>query len=73
MREFAERNLNVESRGVKLSCARKQALYLGVSMTALLLSVCFPIMDKQFIVLSLILGAKWIVVGRTDKINIIIK
>jgi len=73
VRKFAERNLNVESGGAKLSYARKQALYLGVSIMALLLSACFPVVDKQFIALSLILGAKWIVVGRTDRINIVIK
>lgn len=73
MRELVDRDLNLKSRGARLSCAVKHGLYFGFSMIALLISACFPVVDKQFITLSLILGAKWIVAGRTDKINILIK
>lgn len=73
MRKFAERNLGTESKGVNLSYTLRKAIYLYLSMTALILSACFPMVEKQLIVLSLITGAKWIMADRADKINILIK
>jgi len=73
MRRAIERNLNVESMGVKSSYARKQALYLCLSMTALLLSAFFHAAEKQFLVLAIIMGARWIADGIDREINILIK
>ena len=51
----------------------KHAAYLGLSIMALFLSACFPAVEKQLIAFSLIVGLKWIVAGRTERINILIK
>lgn len=73
MRDLVNRHLRIESKKVISPDTLKQTRYLYLSMMALLLSVCFPVVDKQFMVSSLILGAKWITVGMADKINILIK
>ena len=72
MRELVERNLRVEPKGVNLSDALKQVRYFWLSMVALLLSACFPAAELQFLVLSVIAGAKWIVAGSSGKINIFV-
>lgn len=72
MRELVERNLRVEPKGVNLSDALKQVRYFWLSMVALLLSACFPAAELQFLTLSVIAGAKWIVNGSSGKINIFI-
>lgn len=51
----------------------KDALYFGSSIAALILSACIPSAEKQLIAFSLIAGCKWIVSGRTERINILIK
>ena len=73
MRKLVEQSVNIEKRATSLSMIRKQALYLCLSMTALLLSARFPIAEKQFLVLAVIMGTRWIVVGKTDKIDILIE
>jgi len=73
VRDLVNRHLRTEAKKAILPDVLKQTRYLCLSMTALLLSACFPVVDKQFMALSLILGAKWIVAGRTDKINILIR
>jgi len=72
VREFAERDLGFESKGTNLSHILKQARYLFLSMAALVLSACFPVVEKQLIVLSLITGAKWIMADVANQINIFI-
>ena len=73
MREVIKRNVSFKSGTSNLWNGLKQTSYFCMSMVALLASACFPVVDKQFIALSLILGARWIVAGRTNKINIVIK
>lgn len=73
MRELVERNLSVESKEVNLSDVLTQGRYLWLSMAALLLSAYFPVVEKQFLVIALITGAKWIVDGSSRKISVFIK
>jgi len=73
MRELVKSNLLIRSKEVNLSGVLKQALYFCLSMVALILSGVFPMAEKQLIVLSLITGAKWIIAGGINKINILIK
>ena len=72
MREAVQRSLRVDPKEVKLSDALKQVRYFCLSMAALLLSACFPVAELQFLTLSVIAGAKWIVNGSSGKINIFI-
>ena len=73
MREVVKRNVSIGSGGLSLWNRWKQARYFFLSITALFLSTCLPVAEKQLIVLSLITGAKWIMAGRTDRINILIR
>ena len=73
MRERVQRNIRVEPNEVNLWNTLKQARYFYISMIALILSACVPVVEKQLLVLSLITGAKWIADGVDKKINILIK
>ena len=73
MRKVVKQGLGIEGRTRKASPSWRQALYLSLSMAALLLSACFPVAEKQLLVLAIILGGRWIAAGRTDKINILIE
>jgi len=73
MREIVKSNLSVESKEGNPLGVLKQNWYFGSSVGALILSACFPVVEKQLLVLSIITGAKWIVSGKSEKINIFIK
>jgi len=73
VRKYAERILGTEPKGASQLHTLKQARYFFLSIAALLLSACFPAVEKQLIIFSLITGAKWIVGNRVNKVNIIIK
>ena len=69
---LVERKLKSEPKGANFSDSLKQLRYFTLSMVALLLSACFPVAELQFLALSVIAGAKWIVGGSSGKINIFI-
>lgn len=72
MREVVKRSLRVKPKRVNLSDVLKQLRYFWLSMVALLLSAWFPAAELQFLVLSVIAGAKWIASGSSRKINILV-
>ena len=72
MREVVKGNLRVDPKGVNLSDALKQARYFWLFIVGLLLSACFPVVEKQLLILSIIAGAKWIADGVSTRINILI-
>ena len=71
MRKLIEENLGLEPRTVRLPTLLKQLRYFCLSMTAILLSLIFPVTELQFLVLAIITGAKWIVDGKHTQITII--
>jgi len=73
MREAVGRNLGVKPKKVNLWKNLKQAQYLYIAMTALILSAYFPMLEKQFLILALISGGRWIVGSSTGKIGILIE
>jgi len=58
MRDLVRRNLEVESKNVSVLDVFKQLRYFCLSMIGILLSMCFPAVELQFLVLSIITGAK---------------
>ena len=46
--------------------------YPCLCFISLLLSMCFEIAEKQLIVISLITGVRWILMGRSNEIKILI-
>lgn len=73
MRKIVKQCLGIEARTGKPSPLRRESLYLCLSVVALILSAWFPAIEEQFLVFAIIAGARWIVVGRTDRINIVIR
>jgi hypothetical protein len=71
MRKLVERGLGTGSKEVNL--AGRREWYFCLSMIVLILSACFPAIEKQLITLALIIGIKWVANGSVGKINIIIK
>jgi hypothetical protein len=72
MRTVIKRNAHIRSEGSDLWRSLKQARYFYLSIAALLLSAYFASAEKQFIVLALIAGAKWIMADGINRINILI-
>ena len=70
--EMINRNIGLEPRKLRTPKLSSQRIYLYLWTSGIALSACFPGAELQFLVLSVILGAKWIVEGRTDRINIIL-
>ena len=70
MRELVRQNLDVEPRVLSLKGSLKELRYFVLSMTALLLSAVFPVVEYQFIALSILTGMKWIVDSRKQHIII---
>jgi hypothetical protein len=73
VREVVRRNVRVRARKPNLWNRWDRTRYLFLSIVVLILSACFPAVERQLIVLSLITGAKWIMADGTSKINILIK
>ena len=72
MKRLIGRELGFESRKSSAISLFKQARYLCLWVMALVLSACFPAVELQFLVLSIITGVKWIVDSRSGKTNIVI-
>ena len=70
MRELVRQNLDAEPRVIGLREALKELRYFMLSMTALLLSMLFQVVEWQLITLSIVTGLKWILDSRKAKIII---
>lgn len=72
MRRLADKRIqfSTESRGNKGLPAGMGCFFLCLS--SLLLSVCFPIAEKQFIAIALIAGIRWTFTGRSSETRIVI-
>lgn len=70
MRELVKRNLQLKQCGFRELF--RPLRFFCLSMAALLLSICFPVAEAQFLVLSVISGIKWIADERAS-ISIIIE
>ena len=73
MRGLVDRNLSVEPKTRNFTNALKKIRYFSLSMAALILSILFPAIENQLLILALILGSRWIADGMDRKINILIK
>lgn len=73
MRNMVEKNLNFESRRLIRLSLFNQIRYFCLWILALVLSMCFPKVELQLLLISLIAGAKWIVAGNSRNINIFIE
>ncbi|MDD3906218.1 MAG: hypothetical protein PHS46_06805 [Candidatus Omnitrophica bacterium] len=66
------RTTDFKVRRSSLQHPSMQNLYLCLWVSAIALSACFPAIEVQLLVSSVIVGAKWIAEGKTQKINIIL-
>ncbi len=73
MREVVKRQLNAKPQKANFWSPLKQKRYFCWSMAALLLSVYFPAIEKQLLILSLIAGVRWVADSIDKKITIHIK
>ena len=73
MRTVVKRNLGLESRKPSLLDVVTHMNYLCLCVLTLLLSIYFPDAELQFLTLSVITGAKWIVNSSSRRINIVIR
>ena len=69
---------NLVYKDVEISRARQlQALkplrYFALSMLSILLSMFFPVMEWQFLTISIITGIKWIAESRNERLSIILE
>ena len=72
MRKLYERNVVAESKVQKTKGWLVIAGYPCLCFVSILLSMCFQIAEKQLIAISLIAGARWILIGRSNEVNILI-
>jgi hypothetical protein len=73
MRNMVEKNLNFESRKLIRLSLFNQIRYFCLWISALILSMCFPKVELQLLLISLIAGAKWIAASNSRNINIFIE
>jgi hypothetical protein len=69
---LCNRNVIPESR---LQERKDRVVILGypcLCFVSLLLSMCFEIAEKQLIVISLITGIRWVLMGRNSEVKILI-
>jgi len=66
MREIVRQNLDVEPRVIGVREAVKELRYFILSITSILLSMVFPVVEYQLLTLSIIAGMKWIVESRKE-------
>jgi len=59
MRAVLRKGFNQAER-IAISKLFASLKYFALSMLSLALSMCFPVVEKQLLVLSVITGAKWI-------------
>lgn len=72
MNRLCNRNVIPESR---LQERKDRVVILGypcLCFVSLLLSMCFEIAEKQLIVISLITGIRWVLMGRNSEVKILI-
>ena len=53
--------------------ALKPLRYFALSMLSILLSMFFPVVEWQFLTISIITGIKWIAESRNERISIILE
>ena len=70
MRELVKQSLDVEPRVISAREVAKELRYFMLSMVSILLSMVFPVVEWQFITLSVITGLKWILGSRKEHIII---
>ena len=64
---------NIEIRKVAQLKVHKSLRYFAVSMSAILLSMFFPVAEWQLLTISIITGIKWIVDSNSKAIRIILE
>ncbi len=72
MRRLADKRIqfSTESRSSKGLPAGMGRFFL--CLAGLLLSICFPMAEKQFIAIALLAGIRWALTGRNNEVKIII-
>lgn len=73
MKRLIDRELGFESKKLNSLNLFNQYKYLCLCVITIVLSACFPDAEMQFLVLSLITGAKWIVDCKSREVNIVIR
>ncbi len=72
MNRLCDRNVRPESR---IRERKDWVVILGypcLCFVSLLLSMCFEIAEKQLIVISLITGIRWVLMGMNESVKILI-
>ena len=64
---------NINSEKTSFLTVVKEFRYFCLSMTAILLSMLFPIAEYQLLGIAIIAGLKWIMQGRNERTIIIMK
>ena len=72
MRKLCEKNVFSESRVQKTKDWIVILGYPCLCFISILLSMCFPVAEKQLITISVITGIKWILTGRNNEVKILI-
>ena len=73
MRKLLERSLSFESRNSRPLNLLQETGYFCLWILALVLSMCFSGAELQFLLISLITGARWVAAGNSRNINIFIE
>ena len=71
MKKLTEKRLDFKLKETSLHELFRQLRYFWLCMAGILLSLCFPVAELQFLALSLITGAKWIAGSKNTRIIII--
>lgn len=71
MRNRVINNIKPESKTTDLPVLIKDLKYFWLSMSAILLSLFFPVAEYQFLTIAVITGMKWISDNKNSRIIII--
>ena len=64
---------NIETGKVSQLQVSKSLRYFALSMLSILLSMFFPVVEWQFLTISIITGLKWIVDSNSRSIRIVLE
>ncbi len=67
------RDVLFKSKNTSIQKSLTQSIYFHLSILSLILSACFQKVEIQFIVFSIICGARWIASGKYNRTNIFIE
>ena len=64
---------NINSEKINFLTAAKELGCFCLSMSAILLSMCFPVVELQLLGIAIIAGIKWSMQGRNERTIIIMR